>query len=328
MKRETKYTVFGAAVAVMGISTVATAVSLITRRLLKFAMDRKEPKSIARNKARLSRSDEMNEFMKVISTASDKMLLKTFEDVQIDGYGGIILKGHWHQCNSPKRIIIAMHGWRSSWSQDFGCIADFWHDNDCDVLYAEQRGQGESGGEYIGFGLLERFDCLKWIEWAIKKTGGTLPIYLGGVSMGATTVLMTAGLDLPLNVRGIVADCGFTSPHAIWKHVIESNLHLPYRLHSGVANDLCKKRINMTSNEYSAVDAMKVCKIPVLFIHGTEDKFVPIDMTYENYKACQAPKRLMVVPGAGHGMSYFKEKSGYEKAVMNFWNEYDCFSFN
>lgn len=323
MKNETKYAFVGVGVALGGIVTVSAVTSLITKRLLKLAMDRKEPKSIVKNKAKLTRSGDMNLFLEAVAKADKKLRECNSETVEICSHDGVRLVGHWRMPSDPKRVIIAMHGWRSSWAQDFGSISDFWYDNDCAVLYAEQRGHGNSGGEYLGFGMLERHDCLGWINWVNEKTDMSLPVYLGGVSMGATTVLMTAGLDLPDNVKGIVADCGFTSPQAIWKHVVEKKFHMPYSLHASTASELCRKRINMTSHEYSAVDAMKVCKIPILFIHGTDDKFVPINMTYENYKACVAPKRIMVVPGAGHGMSYFTDKQGYESEIKEFWNKYD-----
>ena len=110
-----------------------------------------------------------------------------------------------------------MHGWRSSWSHDFGLIADFWRNNHCSVLYAEQRGQNNSGGDHMSLGLLERYDCLAWTNWINEKTGKSIPIYLAGVSMGATSVLMASELELPDNVFGIAADSAFTSLHAIWK---------------------------------------------------------------------------------------------------------------
>jgi len=219
--------------------------------------------------------------------------------------------------------LIAMHGWRSSWSQDFGMIAPFWLESGCAVLFAEQRGQGNSGGEYMGFGLLERFDCLDWIGWVNERTEQKLPLYLGGISMGASTVLMTAGFDLPENVRGIIADCGFTSPRAIWKHVVENRFHLPYGLYSRAANDICKRRIQVPSDAYSTVEALRSCAVPVLLIHGTDDRFVPVEMTYENYKACSSEKQLFIVPGAEHGTSYLVDTAGYETAVRSFWNSYD-----
>ena len=92
---------------------------------------------------------------------------------------------------------------------------------------------------------------------------------------------------------------------------------------SAIAEDICRSKIQVGPKDYSCINAMKVCKVPVLFIHGTDDDFVPVEMTYENYKACAAEKRLLIVPGAGHGMSYILNKEGYEKAVLEFWNEFD-----
>lgn len=311
-------TIGAAAVSVIGLVYRKTA-----RHLVDIALDRQQPKVIGKSRERLRGSKELCDIIKVMSKASDELESSGCQQVEIKGYDGTKLIGHWRECETPKRVVIAMHGWRSSWAHDFGIIAPFWHSNDCCVLYAEQRGQGLSGGNYMGFGLLERYDCLEWIKWVNEKTGGTLPIYLGGVSMGASTILMTSGFDLPENVRGIIADCGFTSPHAIWKHVLQSNLHIPYGLYSAVANDMCKKRIQMGSNDYSCIEALKKNKIPVLFVHGSDDHFVPINMTYENYRACSAPKHLFIVPGAEHGMSYLVDKDGYERRVIDFWNQYD-----
>lgn len=324
MKKSTRNVLIGTGIAAAGVAAVTTVSYTITKKLLKIAMDRETPDVMEKNKEKLTGSPKMAEFLSEVNEAKDKLENCGCEEVEIIGHDGTRLVGHWHACENAKRVIVAMHGWRSSWSQDFGTIADFWHDSDCSVLYAEQRGQGESGGDYMGFGLLERYDCLEWINWVNERTGGKLPIYLGGVSMGATTVLMTAGLELPDNVRGIVADCGFTSPHAIWKHVVERNLHMPYTgIRAAVASDICKKKIHMGTRDYSAADAMKNCKVPVLFIHGTDDHFVPVEMTYENYKACAAPKKLLVVPGAEHGMSYHTDKEAYEDAVRKLWADYD-----
>lgn len=320
MKKRTRNILIGSGV----VATCATLVSQITTKyLVKLAMDRETPKSMNKGRERLRGRKEIVDFYQKMMDDSIELESKECEEVEITSYDGLRLIGHWYPCENAKRIIIAMHGWRSSWSRDFGMISEFWHDNGCSVLFAEQRGQNNSGGDYMGFGLLERYDCLEWIHWVNKYTGGGLPIYLGGASMGAATVLMTAGLELPSNVKGIIADCGFTSPYAIWKHVVQNNLHLPYGLYRAAANDLCKKRIKMDTKAYSTVDAMKKCKVPVLFIHGTDDHFVPVEMTYENYKACRAPKRLFVVPGAEHGMSYYVDKNGYEKNLIEFWSAYD-----
>ncbi len=328
MKKSTKNIIVGAGIAALSAAAVGVIYHVVAKSLMNIALDRKVPKTVSKNMDRgrdiIMGSKELSAVMNEIMEGASALEAIEHEDVEICSYDGTRLVGHWYPCENPKRIIVAMHGWRSSWSQDFGIIAKSWFDSDCSVLFCEQRGQGESGGDYMGFGLLERFDCLEWIKWVCEKTEGeTTPIYLGGVSMGGATILMTAGFDLPERVHGIVADCAFTSPHAIWRHVVQNNLHIPYGLYSAVARDICKKKIQMGSDEYSCIDAMKRCRVPVLFIHGTDDRFVPVSMTYENYKACAAERRLLVVPGADHGLSYLKDKKSYEEAVTKFWNDYD-----
>jgi len=155
--------------------------------------------------------------------------------------------------------------------------------------------------------------------FAHKQMGTSLPVYLAGVSMGATSVLMASELELPDNVCGIAADSAFTSPHAIWKHVSENNLHIPYALHKGGADRMCQQKIHMEAGAASTIEALKHCKVPVFFAHGTDDHFVPVEMTYENYKACASEKRLLIVPGADHCLSYLMEKENYERAAKEFW---------
>ena len=202
-------------------------------------------------------------------------------------------------------------------------VAPFWRESGCNVLYVEQRGQGESEGKYMGFGLLERKDCQAWAAWAARQWPD-LPIYLSGISMGATTVLMAAGEALPKNVKGITADCGFTSPKAIWRHVTEQNLHMSYSpIRRLWLDGAFRRKLHAGLGSYSTLTAMKNCRTPVLFVHGTADAFVPIEMTYENYLACAAPHRLVVIPGAGHGMSYALEPETCRRAMESFWEEFD-----
>lgn len=324
MRKRTKNILIGSSV-LAGTVAVAGAVSYaITKRLVKVALDRDEDEIVVVSKKHISGEPEMDVFMRMRESAADKLEHCPCETVEITSKDGVKLVGHWRSCENAKRILVAMHGWRSSWSKDFGIIADFLHDNGCHVLYAEQRGQNNSGGDYMGFGLTERYDCLDWIQWVNSQNYGSLPIYLCGISMGASTVLMTAGFDLPESVHGIIADCGYTSPHAIWKHVAENNLHVSYdNWVSEMADEMCRKKIRFSSKDYSCAEAMSNCKVPVLFIHGTDDDFVPVEMTYENYKACVSQKRLLIVPGAGHGMSYVVEPKMYERMVMQFWDDFD-----
>lgn len=201
-------------------------------------------------------------------------------------------------------------------------IGDFLYDSGCSVLYAEQRGQGSSEGKYMGLGVLERLDCADWARWAEQKAQG-LPIYLAGISMGATTVLMAAGLSLPSSVRGILADCGFTSPQDIGRHILEKNLHLTCDRRLRLADAMCRRKNRVGIFGCSTVEAMGRNRVPVLFVHGARDAFVPVSMTYQNYHACAGPKEMLIVPEADHGMSYYLDPEGYQRALRSFWDKYD-----
>ena len=320
MKKATKRVVTGVGAAVAAAAGVFAAVRRsVSKTLLSIALDREEPNIMRKGKEKTTGSPEVAKALRTSDEAAKVLESCGCKCVEILSHDGVRLAGHFYECPTAKRVVIAMHGWRSSWAKDFGVISQFFHSNDCSVLYAEQRAQNDSEGDYMTFGLLERYDCLDWINWVNEELGESLPIHLAGVSMGATTVLMASGLDLPDNVCGIMADCGFTSPHAIWKHVVENNLHLPYSLHATQVEKMVRKRIQMSPQEHSTVDALKKCCVPVLFIHGAEDSFVPVSMTYENYQACSAPKELLIVPGAEHGMSYMVEQKKYEETMRSFW---------
>lgn len=318
MQKNTKRALIASGAVAAAAATAGIVAHNTTKYLVSVALDRQAPKSTKKSREKLSGVKDERYFE---LRRKDEALEKNSRVVTARSSDGEKLVGHWYECTNPKRVIIAMHGWRSSWMSDFSAIAPFWHDNDCNVLFAEQRGQNNSGGVYMSFGLMERYDCLAWIDW-VNENYPDMPIYLGGISMGASTVLMAAGFELPENVKGIIADCGFTSPVDIWRHVVEKNLGMSYRLRKGAIQRMCRQKLQIDADGYSAVEAMENCDVPVLFIHGTDDHFVPIDMTYKNYKACRAPKRIFVVPGADHGMSYYMNREGYEAAVKEFWA--DC----
>ena len=201
-----------------------------------------------------------------------------------------------------------MHGWRSVWYNDFSLSAPIWLQNGCSILIPEQRGQNASGGDYLTFGLLERYDCRDWALWADRRCEGRLPIYLSGISLGASTVLMAASLPFPPSVRGVIADCGFTSPKAILKYVAEH---------------MFRERVGIAPDAFSTTEALARTKLPVLLIHGEDDHFVPVEMTHENYEACASEKRLLLVPGAGHGLSFCVDETAYKNAVFSFWEAFD-----
>lgn len=323
MNDKTRNALLGAAGAVLSAAAIREGISMaMDRKMVGEALDREEPKAVVKMKSKIKGYAENAEALEFLGEMEQWLAGQPHEPVEIEGHDGTRLAGHLFRVPNPKRVILAMHGWRSGWARDFSLVSEFLRQNDCTVLYAEQRGQGGSGGDYMGFGMIERHDCLTWINWLNENGFDEFPVYLVGISMGATTVLMAAGFpELPENVAGIIADCGFTSAKAIWKHICEQNLRRPFARREKRVDQLCRKRIDLRPDAYSTLDAMAVCKTPVLFIHGSADSFVPVEMTLENFEACAAPKKLLIVDGANHGMSYVMERETYEQAVIEFWKE-------
>ena len=315
-----------AAISGASIGTLAVGAALTyfgTKLLVNTALDRTPPRVMKKANGLISGSAKNSPVPAEALEAAENLRNSENRIIETVAHDGTRLVGHYIPCENAERLIIAVHGWRSSWDKDFGLISDFFRNNGCSVLYVEQRGQNNSGGDYMGFGLVERYDCIDWVHAAKEQLNNELPVYLCGVSMGAATVLMASGDGLPEEVHGIIADCGFTSPEEIWHHIARKNLHVPYITKKYIADAMCKHKLLVGANEYSTVTALKNAKVPVLFIHGSADKFVPIEMTYKNYAACASPKDLLVVPGAGHALSYYVEPVRYEETVKRFWSKYD-----
>ena len=316
MKKATKAAIFVTAAAAL----YGAAAYGVTRTLMDVAMKREAPKALKnKGSAQLTGEKRDEPYREAQRAAAKKLASSETETVLLENREGLTLVGHLRECEKAKRLVIAFHGWRSAWYRDFGLLADFLSREQCSVLYVEQRAQNESEGAYIGFGLTERYDCLGWVRWVMDHRGSDLPIYLTGISMGATTVLMAAGMGLPEAVRGVIADSAYTSPRDIWQYVMGHNLHLPTLLATPIADGICKKRLAAGAGSCSTLVSLAETDVPVLLIHGEDDHFVPLKMARENLSACHSHCDLLVVPGADHAMSYYMDRETYEEATRRFW---------
>ena len=246
------------------------------------------------------------------------------QPVQITAQDGISLAAHYLPCPNEKRTVILCHGWHGHWDRDLSQQAKWLYENGSSLLLIEQRAHGSSGGEYLTFGLLERHDLRCWIDW-INDIYHPQSLYLLGQSMGGTTVLMAGGdPDLPPNVRGIIDDCGFTSPYEQILNAARNRLaEVPEHPVMDLLDKEARVRMGVGLKDYSAVDAMRVTKTPVVFIHGMADKTVAYDRTMENYVACKAPKKLVLVENAAHCMCWYLDKEQYTQALTEFFAEND-----
>ena len=224
----------------------------------------------------------------------------------------------------PKNVLLLMHGYRAGGLTDFAGLYRFYHEQGYNLLVPFQRSHGPSEGRFICFGVKERYDCRDWAEYAVRRAGKDCNLYLSGISTGCATVLMAAGLPLPSNVRGIIADCGFTSPKDILKTVLKRDYHLPAFPLMNLTELLTKWRAGFGYSDASTLGAMKNCRIPVLFIHGEKDSFVPVQMTLDNYMACTAPKELLLVPGAPHAAACLQDPELYQRTALSFMKKYEA----
>lgn len=242
------------------------------------------------------------------------------EDVEIRSQDGLRLVGHYvHAQGEPKRLIVLFHGWRGSWTGDFGSIGKWLYEIGCDLLLAEQRAQGASEGKYMGFGVLERRDVAQWMRYLEQERHNTLPVYLGGVSMGAATVLMAAGDELPGFVQGVLADCGFTSPYEMLYEVGSKSLRMREHPAMDYVDLIVRFHARFGIREYSTLESLKKTRLPVFFVHGLADDFVPCRMSREAYEACSSRKELLLVEGAGHVRSFFYDNENYRRRVEDFF---------
>ena len=242
------------------------------------------------------------------------------EFVTIQSHDGLSLRGRYYDICEGAPVIIVFHGYRSSTLRDAAGGFSLGLKMGYNVLAVDQRAHGKSGGRVISFGIRERYDCLKWIEYVNDRFGADTPIILCGISMGAATVLMSASLKLPKNVRGIMADCPYSSPSAIIRKVCKDvgyppTLAYPFLWLGALIYG------GFRLNSCDAVSAVKKTDIPIVLIHGGDDRFVPRDMSKQIYENCADHAQLHIFPNAGHGLSYIVDPVRYEEICLKFLKE-------
>lgn len=280
-------------------------------------------RTMKRSKAKTERTMKMagtdwSQYMPFIEKRKEYLFAQEHTDVYITSDDGLKLHGLYFPTGNEKKIVICFHGYTSEGKKDYVALSDYYLKNGYSMLLVDLRAHGQSEGEYIGFGCLDRNDALGWINFIIKKCGDDAQILLHGTSMGGATVLMTSGLDLPKQVKGIISDCAFTSPKYVFTHVLHSMYHLPAFPVIQIASAVNRKKAGYGMDDCNSAREVKKAKVPILFIHGSGDTFVPCSMCDEIYENCASPKNKLIVEGASHAESYYKDTAAYEKALDEF----------
>lgn len=240
-----------------------------------------------------------------------------FEWVEITSDDGLKLRARYYHVRDGAPTAICVHGYRANALRDFCGGVGFCMEEGMNVLLVDQRGQGESEGRWMTFGMRERRDLKRWTEYIIGRCGRDTPVMYYGISMGGATVLMSAGLDLPENVCGILADCPFSSARDIIKKVCK-DMHLPANIAYPLIRLGARLFVGFDPDETTAVKALRGLSIPVAIIHGEEDRFVPCAMGREIASAHPENVRFYAFPDAGHGISYMIDKKRYRAIIHDF----------
>lgn len=220
-----------------------------------------------------------------------------------------------------KVYVFCSHGYRNEGKREWCYFLDYYvRELGYNMFFVDHQCAGESDGQYVGFSSFESVDAMKWLEYMNETFGSDIDIFLHGISMGSTTVmLMTAKENLPENVRFTIADCGFTSAFDEFKFKLKC-WGVPEKPLLPIISNMNKHRAGYDFlSDTNALEAVANAKIPMLFVHGGADNFVPTYMVNELFDACAAPyKDKLIVDGAGHGESYYTDKESYEKKVNEF----------
>ncbi|MBQ6143339.1 MAG: alpha/beta hydrolase [Clostridia bacterium] len=265
----------------------------------------------------LSKENDQNMPCKMpFKNNSQSVYIKSYDGLKLHAYA---LKNH----ALSNSWVIMCHGYSGN-ALRLKRAAALFYKMGLNVLAPDARGHGKSEGKYIGMGWHERLDVISWVNLIISKNKDA-KIVLYGVSMGGATVAMASGENLPKNIKCIIEDCGYTSVWSELNYQFRKFLKSKFKLTSNLILNLIsletKIRAKYSFKEADALKQVKKSKTPMLFIHGSKDKFVPTFMADKLYDAATCKKEKLIIEGAAHAESYEFSPGLYEKAVKNFIEE-------
>ncbi len=235
-----------------------------------------------------------------------------FEEVTIRSFDNLTLYGYLLR-GSKEEVVICVHGYKSAMENDYCDKAKIYMDRGSTILFLNDRAHGKSEGDYLGFSEHDRRDVARWVDF-INDIYPDARIYLHGVSMGGATVIHCANMHLK-NVCGIIDDCGFDSIVNISKYLMKDVYHLPYFPFGDLAWMWSVIITGISFNTSMGADCVKESSVPILFIHGKEDHYVPCWMSEMMYEACTQPKELHIIENCGHAAAYMMAPKEYTDAV-------------
>lgn len=259
-------------------------------------------------------------FYKGIQMGHQWLLANNAVDVYTQSDDGLRLHGLWVPAENAKGTVVLVHGYHSCALTDFSVAFPLYHEQGFNLLLPSQRSHGKSEGKYVTFGVKECGDMLHWIAWHNAQFGPQ-PMIFSGMSMGASTVMYLAGENLPDNVKGLIADCGFTTPKEIISRVFTKTTHIPAWTVIWATELFARVFGHFSLSEKDTLKTLARNSRPILLVHGEKDDFVPCYMTRRGFEICTGDKRLLLVEDATHGISFLKAKEQYLAMVTQLMDQ-------
>ena len=260
-------------------------------------------------------------FRKEMVAWTDMIRAYPYKEYAITSFDGLTLRAKFYEHKPGAPIELMFHGYKGNAERDLSGGVERCFRLGHSALLIDHRGAGFSDGKHVTFGILEKQDCLAWVDFALREFGTDSRLILTGISMGAATVMMAAGEPLPPQIRYVLADCGYTSPREIITKVMRS-MKLPAALLYPCARLGAKLFAHFDLDADSPLRGVSHAKVPVVFAHGDTDDFVPYDMSVRLYHACASEKKkLITVEGAGHGLAFPVGQDKYVRELAEFKQE-------
>ncbi|MHA6259050.1 alpha/beta hydrolase [Sporosarcina sp. CAU 1771] len=246
-----------------------------------------------------------------------------FEQLALTSHDGLKLSGYYLQATKPtNKLVILTHGYLGHAKQMGLYGQHYYEDLDYNIFMPDARGHGRSEGTYYGFGWPERLDLIDWTNLLVEKLGDDVEVAYHGLSMGAATVLMASGEELPSQVKAIIADSPYGSVYQLFKYQMNRMFNLPAFPLLDSTSLLTKIRAGYSFREASTLRAVEKTNVPVLYIHGDSDTFVPTEMAKKLYMQTTSDKEILIIANANHGESFAMDEEKYKVKLNEFLNRY------
>lgn len=281
------------------------------------------PKEFLQNNADLEVSDETMDLF-INGSWIDWVEAQKFEHRTLTSHDGLKLSGYYLPASKPtNKLVILTHGYLGH-AKQMGLYGQYYYEDlGYNIFMPDARGHGESGGDYYGFGWPDRLDLIDWTALLVDELGPDTEVVYHGLSMGAATVLMASGeKEIPRQVKAIIADSPYKSVYQLFSYQMSRMFYLPAFPLLDSTSLLTKVRAGYSFRSASALKKVEKTNVPILYIHGEADTFVPTKMAEELYEHTSSEAELLLIPGANHGEAFALAEDKYKKRVNQFLDRF------